>query len=210
MDEIISNLDGLYEGNLVHYFQTIFFKATNVNLPYHNFHHMTHVFWLCHQACVYYEDTLSPREMRNLLIGALFHDFDHRGTFGDDHLNAALAIQGLKKYILKEDLPYLDEIVAIIKATEVPYKTPSEALNLSQQIIRDADMSQALNVAWLQQVIFGLASEWNKTPIEVLKEQIEFHKTIKFATVWAQKKWPQKVIDEKIDETTHLLKILEL
>lgn len=210
LDQIITNQAGLYEGNLVRYFQIIFTKAKNLNLPYHNFRHMMHVVWLCYNACEYYADRLNPREMRTLLIAAMFHDFDHRGSTGDDNLNIMLAIRGIEKHILPEDADSLREIITIIQATEYPYKTPSATLSLSAQIIRDADLSQALNAVWLQQVIFGLAAEWKKKPIDVLKAQGAFHQSMKFVTDWGQKMWPQKAIDEKIDEASKLLEILEM
>jgi hypothetical protein len=37
------------------------------------------VTWLCHQACAYYRAELTPLRMRELLIAALFHDFNHPG-----------------------------------------------------------------------------------------------------------------------------------
>lgn len=207
---IITNADGLYEGNLIKYFQIVFYNAKNVHKPYHNFRHMMHVVWLCHNACNFYSKTLNKREMRNLLVAAMFHDFDHTGKLVEDTQNIAIALEGLNKYILPEDKPFLQDIEYLIKATQYPYKTPSSELTLSGQIIRDADLSQALNPTWLQQVVFGLAAEWKKTPLEVLKGQGAFHQSFKFATGWAQKLWPQELIEEKIDEATKLLEILEM
>src|SRR5271168_1526660 len=58
----------------------LFYNSSNLNNPYHNFRHtLLHVLWLCEKACRYYQKTLAPRQMRNLLIAALFHDFDHPG-----------------------------------------------------------------------------------------------------------------------------------
>lgn len=209
LDQLIKNDHDLYEGNLVRYFQIIFYKSKNLNNPYHNFRHMMYVTWQCHQACNFYVNTLTKRERRNLLIAAMFHDFDHSGTTGDDLFNIMLAIQGLNKYILPEDQSHQKDIAALIHATEYPYKMESSSLSLCEQIIRDADLSQALNPVWLQQVIFGLASEWNKSPLHVLKMQNDFHRKLNFTTVWAQETWPKSAISNKIDETTHLLEILE-
>lgn len=210
LDQLILNHDNLYEGNLVRYFQIVFHNAKNVNHPYHNFRHMMHVTWLCHDACKYYKKELSKRDMRNLLVASVFHDFDHRGTIGEDLENIKLAVQALNKYILPEDVPYLNEMTTIIKSTEYPYKEASASLALCCQIIRDADLSQSLSPAWLQQVIFGLAVEWKKSPMEVLKLQTNFHRSLKFNTDWAKKTWPQEEIEKKIEETTNLLKILEM
>jgi hypothetical protein len=209
LDKILSNESDLYEGNLVKYFQIIFIKAKNLRNPYHNFRHTMHVTWLCHDACTYYKQMLTQREMRNLLIAAMFHDFDHSGTTGEDSLNINLAVKAIKKYVLPEDRHYLEEIIAIIRATEYPYKNNSTHLNLCSQVIRDADLSQSLCCTWLQQVIFGLSAEWNKSPLEVLKIQTDYHSNLRFYTEWARTIWPKEEIDKKIEEITNLLEILE-
>lgn len=210
LDLVVNNEENLYEGNLRKYFKIIFLKAKNLNNPYHNFLHSMHVTWLCYQACHYYSNVMSKRDMRNLLIASMFHDFDHRGTVGPDILNIERAVQGLNAHVLLEDKPYLKEILEIIQATEYPYKTSSSTLDLSLQIMRDADLSQSLSSTWVQQVIFGLAAEWNKTPLEVLKSQINFHQNLKFNTIWAQEKWTAEEINKKLNETQNLIDILEL
>ncbi len=115
---IVLNVERLYEGNLHYYHHTIVTKAKNLNNPYHNYRHMTHVFWLCYQACLFYRNTLSRREMRNLLIAALFHDFDHCGKMGNDALNIARALEALDVYLLDKDRPYIEDIKAILGPTE--------------------------------------------------------------------------------------------
>jgi len=209
LPEIICNDHNLYEGDLIEYFQTVFYHAQNLKYPYHNFRHIFHVVWLCYQACIFYIGTLTPREMRNLLIAALFHDFDHSGMIGNDDLNIERAVRGFKRYIMKEDQGHVEEIISLIRATEYPYKVSSESLTLLSQIIRDADMSQALSEAWIQQVIFGLASEWNKKPIEVLEMESIFHKNLKFHTEWALSMFSQEDIDKKIAEANELLELLK-
>ena len=79
LPEIIGNEENLYEGNLILYFRILFYNSNNLKNPYHNFRHTLHVLWLCQKACRYYQKKLTPRQMRNLLIAALFHDFDHPG-----------------------------------------------------------------------------------------------------------------------------------
>jgi len=206
--QMIRNEDNLYDGNLKKYFSIVFMNAQNLFNPYHNFRHMLHVSWLCYQACSYYKGKLSPREMRNLLIAALFHDYDHCGIMGNDDLNITRAIRGMEKNLLPEDRCYLNEIVAVIKATEYPYTDAITKPSLLQQIIRDADMGQSLSVAWIQHVIFGLASEWNKKPIDVLRMQLPFHRNLKFDTEWGRLTFPQDMIDEKIREVNELIDIL--
>ena len=50
LPKIIANQERLYEGSLTFYFRTWFFMSTNIYNPYHNFRHMLHVLWLCHQS----------------------------------------------------------------------------------------------------------------------------------------------------------------
>lgn len=205
---IIRNDDKLYGGNLVHYFRIIFNHAQNLQNPYHNFRHIFHVLWLCYQACFYYRGHFSPELIRDLLIAAMFHDMDHSGMAGNDDLNIERAVRGIQKHILPEDEKNLSRIISLIRITEYPYKVPTEELTLYAQILRDADMAQALNVAWIQQVVFGLAEEWRKSPKEVLEAQINFHGNLKFHTEWAKERFPQTEIDAKIAEAKELLEFL--
>ena len=210
LPEIIRNDHNLYEGNVVGYFQAIFNHAQNLLHPYHNFRHMFHVMWLCYQACIFYASTLSRREMRDLIIAAMFHDFDHSGMMGSDDLNIERAVRGFEKYIAREDQAHAENIISLIHVTEYPYQIASKNLSLCGQIIRDADLSQALSPAWIQQVIFGLAAEWQKKPIEVLKDQGAFHKNLKLHTEWARQMFSQADVDRKITEAGELLDLLEM
>ncbi|KKU94322.1 MAG: hypothetical protein UY26_C0002G0104 [Candidatus Jorgensenbacteria bacterium GW2011_GWA1_48_13] len=204
---IVTNKDGLYDGDLVGYFRAVFNHAENLCNPYHNFRHMCHVLWLCYEASVFYVE-MSSRDMRNLLIAALFHDFDHTGRSDPDAANIKRAIDGLRRHLLPEDKRELGKIEAIIRATEFPYRVSLERLDLQSQIIRDADMSQALTVAWIQQVVFGLATEWKRTPLEVLRAQDPFHRNLKLHTAWARQMFPQAAIESKIAEANELVELL--
>jgi hypothetical protein len=89
------------------------------------------------------------------------------------------------------DRAFLPQIEALIEATHYPYKIGSDKLDLLGQIIRDADLAQALSPAWIQQVVFGLAQEWEVSPLEVLKGQGSFLAGLSFSTCWAQQLFPQ-------------------
>src|SRR5712671_5146112 len=191
LPEIIGNEENLYEGNLILYFRILFYNSTNLKNPYHNFRHTLHVLWLCQKACRYYQNRLTPRQMRNLLIAALFHDFDHPGhphpSEGDpDRINIPIAIAGLRRYIMPADRCFLPEIDALIEATHYPYKIGSDKLDLLGQIIRDADLAQALSPAWIQQVVIGLAQESEVEPLDVLRAQGAFLAGLSFHTRWAR------------------------
>lgn len=206
--DIIQNREKLYQGDLIYYFRTILAKAQNLRNPYHNFRHMMHITWLCYQACTFYQDQLSAREMRNLLIAAMFHDFDHPGIRGNDDLNIERAVRGLEEYIALVDRLSVGKIKEIIRATEYPYSTPSESLPLCGKIIRDADAAQSLDVAWVQQTLFGLATEWGVSFEEILTREIAFHEKLQFETQWAQELFPHDVIAEKLRETKDFLALL--
>lgn len=209
LPSILTNEDSLYEGTLIQYFKVIFNTSTNLRAPYHNFRHMLHVLYLCYQACIFYKDTLTPREMRSLLIAALFHDFNHCGVMGDDDLNISRAIRGFEKNMLKEDVESSSSIIDTIRATQFPYVTPSEELTLSGQIIRDADKGQPFSIAWIQQTVIGLSSEWDMKPIEILRGQPVYLEQLSFCTLWGQSIFTAEVIEDKIKETRAILGILE-
>lgn len=206
--DIIRNVASVYEGNLEHYFRVTMTHATNLKHPYHNFRHIFHVMWLCYAACLFYRRELSPREMRNLLIAAIFHDFNHSGRTGDDFFNIEVAVLALRTYALEEDCSYLGEIEALIRPTEYPYKIDVSTLSLAGQILRDADSSQALSVAWVQQIIFGLSSEMSVTPVKVFEMQEGFLRSLRFATEWARETFTQEVIEGKIAEAKAYLTII--
>lgn len=206
---IIGNKGGLYEGNLAHYFKAIMEYANNLANPYHNFRHMFHVLWLCSVACEYYSIKISKRDVRNLFIAAMFHDFDHSGKSGNDDLNIELAIRGLRKHILPEDKPYLLEIEGLIRITEYPHKESGDQLTLTGQILQDADLGQALADVWIQQVVISLSEEWGVTPKAVLEMQEKFLGELRFSSEWAKHQFPPEVIRAKIEEVRSLLAFLQ-
>ena len=209
LPRIIRNTDRLYEGNLIAYFRIVFGKANNLRNPNHNFRHLMHVLYECYQACVFYKGELSPRQMRNLLIAAMFHDFNHSGKRDKDSEQVRRAIKALQHHALPPDQEHLPDILDLVCWTEYPYEIRTASLPLGAQILRDADLSQAMSVAWIQQVVFGLAEEWDISPIEVLRRHEKFLVSLRFATAWAQETFPEEAIDSKIMEAQELLALVE-
>lgn len=207
--QVLRNDAQLYEGDLVHYGRVIFHNAQNLQHPYHNLRHMLHVVWLCYNGCAFYADALTPRQMRDLLIAAAFHDINHSGMLGDDDLNIERAVRTLDRYILEEDRPHYKGIAGLIRITQYPYTVGGEALELCGQILRDADVSQVFSAAWIQQVVVGLAVEWGKKPIEVLRIQEPFLTGLRFLTDWARQMFPDLVVEAKIKEARELLALFE-
>jgi hypothetical protein len=130
LPDIAENVEKLYEGNLMYYIWVLNEFARNLYGPYHNFRHITHATWLCYDACRYYAKILDPRQMRNILIAELFHDFDHFNRSGNDDLNIEIALRGLKRHIDPIDRPFLTDISNLIIPTEYPYRIPTDALSL--------------------------------------------------------------------------------
>lgn len=208
LPEIIKNIDNLYEGDLKHYFQVVMSSAKNLKNPYHNFRHMFHVTWLCYDACVFYREVISPKEMRRLLIAAMFHDFDHPGRSGNDDLNIEISIRGLRKFIHANDVKELNNIEQLIRTTQFPHVVKAEQLSLFGAILRDADLSQGLSPVWVQEIIFGLSSEMCIDPIDVFKMQAGFFSNLKFLTEWGRLRFPESLINEKIKESGDYLSLL--
>src|SRR5260370_41326717 len=57
---------------------------------------------------------------------------------------------------------------------------------------------------WIQQIVIGLAQEWEMKPLEVLRKQASFLAALPFNTHWARELFPQQLIDAKIDEAARL------
>jgi hypothetical protein len=209
--QIVENKNNYYEGNLIHYYKVIMDKSKHLKNTYHNFRHTFHVLWMCHDACMFYGESLTPRAKRNLLIAALFHDYDHTGRSGNDDINIQLAIRGLKNNIHESDVPYLSIIEELIITTEFPHKNKIMINDEDSliSILRDADLSQAFSDAWVQQVIFGLANEMNLEPMQVFRMQESFLKNLQFNSTWAKNKFTQEMINEKIEESKLFIQLYD-
>lgn len=207
--EVINNPNNLSEGDLRQYARVIF-AAPNIHHGYHGLRHMLHVTWVCYQACNYYSmEQLSKRQMRNLLIAALFHDYDHVGQPGDDAINLNVAVAAMRKYLLPFDGQFADAIERIMRVTQYPHVDLDHEKSLEQSIIRDADMSQALGPAWIGDILAGYGSELGKTTIEMLEQQEKFLAGVRFSSDFGKIFFGQKAIDEKTRETQLLLAALK-
>jgi hypothetical protein len=211
--DILNNTEGLYEGTLWHYFNVLI-QADSASNPYHNVRHPLHTTWLAYQACQFYKDKLSKRQIRSLLIAAMLHDVGHFGKGGTevpDYQNIFEAISIIESVLLAEDVGDIHFINSLVWATEFPHKDSAEIgkITLPHKIIRDCDTAQVFGTVWIQQVLIGLSREWNITPIEMLRTQINFLNAIHFTTDWAQNVFPETVVLDKINETEQLLIGLE-
>jgi hypothetical protein len=200
--QIVRNVNGLYEGDLAHYFRLVM-KAPNANAPYHNVRHMLHVFWEAYDGGVHMG--LGPRPLRNLLIAGLMHDYGHTGRRVDDQVNIDIAVRGLDVHALDEDRPFLLDIRGSIRATKYPYG--DEEFTQEQLILRDADQSQTFSEVWLHSVLYGLGQEMEMTYEQMLRMQRPFLEKMSFRTPWGRNKFAPKVAPRLalIDELTSIL-----
>ena len=202
--DIVKNKDNTYPGDLKDYFKVVWYSP-NVMIPYHNLRHMLHVMWATYQGAMYYENKISPLTLRNMLIAALFHDYNHSGKTNDDASNIETAIKGLKCHIDPMDAPYFDEICSYIRGTQFPPVVTN--LDLPAAIVRDADVAYTLADVWIQTVNFGLNIEIGVSTKKMLKLQEPFLRSLKFMTEWAEKEYSSK-IDGRIEEANEMYEVL--
>ena len=186
------------------YLKIILLENKSNTLPYHNIYHI-----LCmvkHVRNFSYSSELSQLEIKNLIIAVLFHDFNHSGGKLTDDKNIEVAITEFKKHSEESD-ENTNKIINIIKATQYPYVLEDTELNISQKIIRDADMCQVFMDNKIQQVIFGLGvQEMDKSLKETLPHQIAFLTNLKMHT--EQGKYMLEMYKKNILKELNYLNIL--
>lgn len=209
---VFINVHQVYEGDLGYYFRLMLTKARNLYNLYHNARHMLHVVWLCYVALIYYVQkgmAIDLRTARNMLIAAIFHDWDHSGRTGRDDLELARAIGAMRQFLHPSDQAWVDEIEAMMRGTQFPYVVDVKDLTLCGKILRDADKSQALTNAWIQQIALGLSQEMGITALAMLKGQEAFLSSIEFGSEWAKDRFPPELIKGKIAEANLMVAMLE-
>ena len=203
ISNIIKNVHGRYDGDLIHYYRLVM-NAPNMYAPYHNVRHMLHVLWESYEGGLYMG--LDKEQMRELLIAALMHDYNHLGRKASDDENISRAIQGLNDNVLKEDLRILEFIHDAIKATQFPYVIDSDRCTIVQKILRDADQAQTFSNVWIQSIRYDLSKELEITPKKMLEFQIPYLKGLKFHTVWGETKFGP-MIPVRIKEIEEMLEL---
>lgn len=186
----MNDLPNLYriidQYNLDSAYSYVLQKNPSNNLPYHNFGHLENVTLFAYIGCV--QAGLSFGEIRNILLAALFHDFNHSGGKLKDIENINLAKTGLSEFLSEEnDTDIKVEFVNfLIDITEYPYTIESSKLTIHQKILRDADILQSFFLNnYMQDVVLGLAKELNKTPKEAIETQFNFLSNLSFSTDYA-------------------------
>jgi len=167
--------------------------------PYHSFEHAANVFLHCVEGIEYHD--VPEKEATNLLLSALFHDFNHSGGEFKDDTNISNAKMGVEEWAKDENDNRIDVdmINSFIEITEFPYKVESNSLNLPQQILRDSDMGSIFTDNWFQTIMLGLSEETGVGYEAFIEQQKNFMENMKPNTAWFQKtKMP--LLQEKIDD----------
>ena len=186
-------------------------NSTSQSLVYHGLSHCFHVMYHAHDAWQYTrsleDETLkfgmefddcgnTPRE---LLLAALFHDFDYQSfERGKDHVNIAAARHGFDSYCKSDRIVTQDlDVYAtqrLIKDTEYPHKPLDSCLPESYSLmlccLLDADLFQGMIDGLMFAPIVGIkgefqefkSMEWN----DYLKKTLDFQSNIQFRSAWGR------------------------
>lgn len=169
------------------------------NLPYHNFGHLEKVAYYAYLGAI--AENLPPAVIRDICLAGLFHDFNHSGGKLKDSENVALAKAGYEQYV--KDINDTDTnpifVKFLIDITEYPYTVETSKLTIQQKILRDADMIFSLNSDnYMQDVVIGLAKEFNIEVTDFLKTQADFVANMSLGTEFAKNMFAGKK-DEILD-----------
>lgn len=157
------------------------------DLPYHGLDHVYTVFNHITYFLDYYKDELRVKGTsevnvheiyeQELLLAALFHDFDHSGGKYPDYVNVQVACDGVKKFWRMYESFNYEHVQWIIKGTEYPYVIKKDNLTVEQSILRDADLSYMFGDMYLVKAL-GLQKELKAQDDVFIKGSLEFYKNI--------------------------------
>lgn len=190
--------------NLEYYFELLMTKNSAITNPYHNVFHTITVFVNSYHIAK--SENCSEEQIRNILIAAIFHDYNHSGGKKSDSENIEEAISFFKNHS-KESKSFNDSIIEIIKATEYPYTIKEESLTLEQKIIRDADLTQMYTDNFLQQVIYGLLVQEQGLSFEkAIEAQMKFMNSVYPLTKYGNVLY-DKFMDKRMSDLIYINKI---
>jgi hypothetical protein len=182
--------------------------------PYHNFNHLLSTLTEVYDGSKFHN--LDYKDYIELLIAAFFHDYDHKGIKMNDDVNIENSKLGIKMffedYFKKENNVYkyndinidLNNIYNLLDATRFPYILEEKKLNISQKIIRDADLFQCLKYNWIHQNIIGLSKELDMKLDDFMIQQRKFLENASFNSEWGinkyNREWNNVLLDfEKLE-----------
>jgi len=140
---------------------------TTFDNPYHNLNHTLAMMQL---IIKYYHLYFGIRsnDQENLLVAAIFHDFNHSGGKFSDDINIENAISGFNDFMSKLDIEESrkEHIRNIIRSTQFPYT--KEAYYIDGLLLRECDNLVCFFDDFFTQVLFGLKSEMHTNDIHIL------------------------------------------
>jgi len=164
-------------------YNTIFQYVTNTNpssdAPYHNNEHMLTVANFSYKI----SNSIGLEDIDNLIVAALFHDYNHSMGKEKDDINVQRAIEAFSNYYdsnLTSTSIDKNRVIDIIRITEYPYKVDNSELDTEQKIIRDADLLQGSVDNWYDYIIVGLSKEMNIPIKDIAKGNLAFRGGINF------------------------------
>jgi hypothetical protein len=175
------------------------------DLPYHNLKHLLIVYDMCKNYIDNNNDIFYPNE---LLVAALFHDFNHTGMQPDQQ-NIDKAIDALT--IFHNDYPdFFDLTITsnIIKSTIFePNKTETKTLStLEECVINDADIGVYFteNLKDLELALIGLAKEFGVPMIDFINNTFVFIDKLNFKTDYFRNIWNGGIKEKTIINLTYI------
>lgn len=168
-------------------FKYIILNNNSNDKPYHNLNHLLTVLKYCYIGAIE-ESIINEKELRELLLTAIFHDFNHSGGKKTDDVNIKISKKAIKEFVESENIDVdIDSVNEILDATQYPYIIEGSSLNIRQSIIRDADLMQVFEYNWIHQNIAGLSSELKMNFLDFVKPQRKFLDSTEFNTKWGKK-----------------------
>lgn len=169
--------------------------------PYHSIDHLFTVLRSCVQTA-----SLKENETKlelELFIAALFHDYGHRGTMGNDHDNILKALEGLKLFHDANPNEFaLGTTGYFIACTEYPYVVSDELVTKEAKILRDADMSYMFEDLSIVKLYNGLRTEFRQDLKTFVDSQEKFFNSMKFYVKSNQELWeicrPKRLYELKL------------
>ena len=168
-------------------FKYILLNSKSNNGPYHNLNHLLTVLKYCYLGALS-EGVKDEKELRELLVAAIFHDVNHTIGKEKDDVNVQNSKDAIDKFVKQEEIDVdTDYMNKLLDATQYPYVIEGKDLDLKQGIIRDADLMQVLEYNWIHQNIAGLSSELKMHFLDFVQPQRKFLESAAFNTDWGKK-----------------------
>lgn len=179
--EIVNKYDYLKDA-----FKYVVLNNKSNGAPYHNLNHLLTVTKAVYDG-MQLEGLVKDKKLKEMLVAAMFHDFNHSTGKKTDDKNIIDAKKGIKEFAESQKLELdLDFIGKVLDATQYPYVIDKKDLDIYQAVIRDADMAQTMQYNWIHQCVFGLSQELKVNFVDFVQSQKKFIANVEFNTTWGK------------------------